>query len=186
MGICSKVLSYNTIPSSQVPLAACTCSGRCEYQSVVWGRCEQHDIELGESYGHHWCLQCEMFHCKNHYKKCCEKYGSSIMVRSSNQTLPQIRRRTQQIIKEWEDEVSKYKKWEDQIKTRRFICAECRSPVCNCDMKNFQLYERRKKRRARMLDRLMESRDAELRQMMETRKAELTRMQDELRKMIDS
>lgn len=149
-------------PSSQVPIAACACSERCLYGNVEYGRCEQHDIEMGETFGHHFCLKCEMFHCKLHYRKCCDKYGHSVMIRDSNQTLPQIRRRTQQIIKEWEDEVKKYEMWIDQIKTRRFICAECRQPVCSCDMKNFKVYERKKKRRSQLLDKLMESRDLQV------------------------
>ena len=154
-------MSTNSL-SSQMPLSVCTCSERCTFAGVEYGRCKQHDIEMGETFGHHFCLKCEMFHCKSHYKRCCDKYGKSIMIRTS-ETIPVIRRRAKEFINDWEEEVRECEAYVNSVKTRPFICAECRNKICTCDLKNFLRYERRKKKRAQLLDKLMRARDEDVR-----------------------
>jgi len=74
----------------------------------------------------------------------------------------ELNKRAQQIINDKSEEIEKLEAQLLQMKTARFICAECRQSLCVCIVSNFKEYTRKRKRIEKKIDTRCELLDLQL------------------------
>jgi hypothetical protein len=134
-------VSESLIPSIEDPdIEYCKrCDSGCKFDESDSSYCITHNITWDGVIGHHYCLEHQCYHCYEHYRICRKKFGTSVMV-GHPETKYQLKKRAEQIIEEQEEEIKKLEAWVVQLKTGRFICAECRQVCCVCNISNFKYY----------------------------------------------
>lgn len=116
------------------------CSLSCRFEDNNTNYCASHELTWDGQVIAHFCLVHQSYHCYQHYRGCRKKYGPQVMA-AHPQTPFQIKKRSYQIIQEQSTEILKLERIIENMKTARFICAECRCAVCLCDISKWRYYE---------------------------------------------
>ena len=123
------------------------CLKDCDYITTL-NYCDAHKIEKEDAFsGQHFCLEHTIYHCHKHWKLCCAKFGYSVMT-ARPVTTAHLHKRAQEIIEEQDAEIKKLEAYVEQLKSGRFICAECRTVACICNIKDFKYLTPKKKARS--------------------------------------
>jgi hypothetical protein len=59
-------------------------------------------------------------------------------------------------------DIERQEKLLEHMKNCKFICAECRSPLCYCDLSNFKVYSRKISQKRNKLEKRMEKMDLQV------------------------